>query len=264
MSEQPDPEEFASLEAGGRTTNQPVVQLRGVSKSFGPTRVLDGIDLDITPGEVVVLLGPSGSGKSTLVRTINGLEPIQGGQILIDGEPLPHDSAGLARVRTSIGMVFQTFNLFPDLSVLQNVTLAPVRVRGLSPEQAREEALAHLDRVGLVALADRMPSEISGGQQQRVAIARALAMEPKLMLLDEPTSALDPEMVHEVLDVMLGLAAEGMTMVAVTHEMSFARRAADRIVFLADGKILEEGAPEDFFASPRTPRARDFLANLQA
>lgn len=244
------------------SVDSPVVELRGVDKFFGTTQVLHAVDLTVLPGEVVVLLGPSGSGKSTLVRTINGLEPIQAGQVLVNGRPLPTTGPELAGVRAQIGMVFQDYTLFPQHTVLDNITLAPVRVRGLDPQQARDEAEQLLERVGLGGFGERMPSQISGGQQQRVAIARALAMHPKLILLDEPTSALDPPMAHEVLKVMLDLASDGITMVAVTHEMSFARRAAHRIVFMADGRVVEEAPPQQFFAAPRTDAAKDFLSNL--
>lgn len=240
--------------------SEPLVRLRGVEKHFGDLHVLRGIDLDVMRGEVVVLLGPSGSGKSTLCRTINALEEIDAGEIRIDGTPLPTTGAELARLRADVAMVFQSFNLFAHKTVLENVTLGPVRVRGLAPDDAADRALALLDRVGVRSQADKHPSQLSGGQQQRVAIARALAMDPKVILFDEPTSALDPEMVQEVLEVMLGLAQDGMTMLVVTHEMTFARRAAHRVVFMDEGRVVEEGSPADFFAHPATERARAFLS----
>ena len=239
-----------------------LVELDGVTSSFGPTRVLHGIDLAIHHGEVVVLLGPSGSGKSTLIRCINGLQPIDGGRVLIDGKPLPREGKALARHRADVGMVFQSFNLFAHKTILQNCTLGPTKVRGLSKGEAEERARALLTRVGIGDKADRYPAELSGGQQQRAAIARALAMQPKVMLFDEPTSALDPEMISEVLDVMVGLAQEGTTMVVVTHEMGFARSAANRVVFMADGAIVEDAKPEEFFSNPKSDRAKDFLGKI--
>ena len=239
-----------------------LVQLEGVTSSFGPTQVLHGIDLSIRHGEVVVLLGPSGSGKSTLIRCINGLQPIDGGRVLVDGKPLPREGKALARHRADVGMVFQSFNLFAHKTILQNCTLGPVKVRGLSKADADTRARALLDRVGIADKAARYPAELSGGQQQRAAIARALAMEPKVMLFDEPTSALDPEMISEVLEVMIGLAQEGTTMVVVTHEMGFARKAAQRVVFLESGSVVEEAPPEQFFSNPRTDRARSFLSKI--
>jgi glutamate transport system ATP-binding protein len=243
-------------------TAAPMVSLRSVQKHFGDLHVLQSIDLEVAPQEVVVVIGPSGSGKSTLCRTINRLEPIDSGEIRVDGALLPEEGAGLARLRADVGMVFQSFNLFGHLSVLDNVTLAPLKVRGLAKATAREEGMALLERVGVADKADRFPAELSGGQQQRAAIARSLAMHPKLMLFDEPTSALDPEMVSEVLDVMTSLAADGMTMVVVTHEMGFARRAADRVVFMDAGQIVEVGSPAEFFDAPRSERARSFLASV--
>ncbi|MFI2230142.1 amino acid ABC transporter ATP-binding protein [Nocardia testacea] len=240
----------------------PLISMRGVTKTFGTATVLRDIDLDIAKGEVVVVIGPSGSGKSTLCRTINRLETISGGTITFRGEPLPESNAGLKRVRADIGMVFQSFNLFPHVTVLQNVTFAPMRIRKLTRADAEQRATALLERVGLAHKADSYPPQLSGGQQQRVAIARGLAMEPEVMLFDEPTSALDPEMVSEVLDVMKSLAAEGMTMVVVTHEMGFARATADRVLFLADGVIAEHGTPEAFFTAPTSDRAKDFLARV--
>ena len=240
----------------------PMIAITGVNKHFGSLHVLRDINLEVDRGQVVVVLGPSGSGKSTLCRTINRLETIDSGSIAIDGEVLPAEGRNLARLRSEVGMVFQSFNLFAHKTVLENVTLAPVKVRKTPPEQARTRAMALLERVGVASQADKYPAQLSGGQQQRVAIARALAMEPKVMLFDEPTSALDPEMVNEVLTVMTDLASEGMTMVVVTHEMGFARRAAHRIVFMADGSIVEDAAPDEFFANPRSNRARDFLGKI--
>ncbi|BBZ66788.1 arginine ABC transporter ATP-binding protein [Mycolicibacterium insubricum] len=240
----------------------PMVEMRGVNKYFGTHHALRDIDLSVPRGDVVVLLGPSGSGKSTLCRTINRLETIDSGTIAIDGVPLPEEGRALARLRSEVGMVFQSFNLFAHKTILENVTLAPVKVRRLDSATARKRAMELLDRVGVANQADKYPAQLSGGQQQRVAIARSLAMEPKVMLFDEPTSALDPEMVNEVLAVMTALAAEGMTMVVVTHEMGFARRAANRVVFMADGAIVEDAAPEAFFANPSSERARDFLSKI--
>ena len=239
-----------------------LVQLRDVNKFFGEHHVLKNINLSVGAGEVIILLGPSGSGKSTLCRTINRLETISSGSIQIDGKELPQEGKELARLRAEVGMVFQSFNLFAHRSILDNVTLGPRKVRGLSKAQAEEEAMALLRKVGVDSQAHKMPAQLSGGQQQRVAIARALAMKPKVLLFDEPTSALDPEMVNEVLDTMVSLAKEGMTMIVVTHEMGFARKAADRIVFLADGEIVEETDPESFFTNPQSARAKDFLAKI--
>jgi glutamate transport system ATP-binding protein len=238
------------------------VVLEGVNKHFGDLHVLKDINLTVGEGEVVVVIGPSGSGKSTLCRAINRLETIESGTISLDGQPLPEEGKDLARLRADVGMVFQSFNLFAHKTIQQNVTLGPVKVRGLSKADADKRADALLDRVGVKAQADKYPAQLSGGQQQRVAIARALAMEPKVMLFDEPTSALDPEMINEVLDVMTTLAKSGMTMVVVTHEMGFARRAADRVVFMADGEIVEENVPEQFFTNPRSHRAQDFLSKI--
>jgi glutamate transport system ATP-binding protein len=239
-----------------------LVVLRGVNKHFGDLHVLKDINLTVGEGEVVVVIGPSGSGKSTLCRTINRLETIESGTISLDGQPLPEEGKELARLRSDVGMVFQSFNLFAHKTIQQNVTLGPIKVRGMSKDEADKRATALLDRVGIKAQAEKYPAQLSGGQQQRVAIARALAMEPKVMLFDEPTSALDPEMINEVLDVMTTLAKSGMTMVVVTHEMGFARRAADRVVFMADGEIVEEGTPEQFFTNPRSARAKDFLSKI--
>ncbi|MEW1586266.1 amino acid ABC transporter ATP-binding protein [Micromonospora vinacea] len=239
-----------------------MVSVRGLNKWFGPLHVLKDIDLTVAAGEVVVVVGPSGSGKSTLCRCLNRLETVGQGSIEIDGEPLPAEGRALARLRADVGMVFQSFNLFGHKTVLDNITLGPTRVRRIARPEARQQAMALLERVGIADKADHHPAQLSGGQQQRAAIARALAMQPKVLLFDEPTSALDPEMVNEVLDVMVSLAAEGMTMIVVTHEMGFARRAADRVVFMDDGRIVESGTPDEFFAAPRTERARDFLSKI--
>jgi glutamate transport system ATP-binding protein len=241
---------------------EPLVVLEDVNKYFGDLHVLKDIDLGIGRGEVVVVIGPSGSGKSTLCRAINRLEPIQSGEIRIDGKRLPEEGKELARLRSEVGMVFQSFNLFAHKTVLENVMLGPVKVRGEKPDAARARALQLLERVGVANQADKLPAQLSGGQQQRVAIARALAMQPKVMLFDEPTSALDPEMVNEVLDVMMSLAREGMTMVVVTHEMGFARKAANRVVFMADGQIVEQSDPDSFFDNPQSDRAKDFLSKI--
>ncbi|MFG2697971.1 amino acid ABC transporter ATP-binding protein [Kitasatospora sp. NPDC051984] len=240
----------------------PLVALRGVNKHYGALHVLQDIDLEIAQGEVVVLIGPSGSGKSTLCRTINRLETIDSGTIEVDGKPLPAEGRELARLRAQVGMVFQSFNLFSHKTVLENVVLAQVKVGKVARAEAEKTARELLERVGVGAQADKYPSQLSGGQQQRVAIARALAMNPKVMLFDEPTSALDPEMVNEVLEVMRSLAARGMTMVVVTHEMGFARSAANRVLFMADGRIVEENTPDAFFTAPRSDRAKDFLSKI--
>ena len=239
-----------------------LVELQHVEKHYGSLHVLKDINLKVTKREVLVVLGPSGSGKSTMCRTINRLETVDSGSILIDGEPLPQEGKALADLRAEVGMVFQQFNLFANKNILDNVTLAPIKVRHMKKGEAQDEAMELLARVGVDSQAGKMPSQLSGGQQQRVAIARALAMHPKVMLFDEPTSALDPEMVNEVLDVMVSLASEGMTMICVTHEMGFARKAADRIIFMADGKILESGIPDQFFGNPQTARAQDFLSKI--
>lgn len=236
--------------------------VEGVEKFFGDFQALKDINLTVTKGEVVVVIGPSGSGKSTLCRTINRLETISKGEIRIDGKRLPEEGKQLAALRADVGMVFQSFNLFAHKTILQNVTLGPMKVRGQSKADAEKAAMVLLERVGVAQQANKMPAQLSGGQQQRVAIARALAMKPKVMLFDEPTSALDPEMINEVLDVMVQLAAEGMTMIVVTHEMGFARKAADRVVFMADGEIVEEATPEQFFKTPKSDRAKDFLSKL--
>lgn len=239
-----------------------MVEFSAVAKHFGTTQVLHDINLKIDAGEVVVIIGPSGSGKSTLLRCINKLEEISSGTLLVAGMHLTDPHVNECEIRREAGMVFQQFHLFPHLTALENVMFGPIRVRKMSQAAAREQALALLERVGLGERAEHYPSELSGGQQQRVAIARALAMRPKVMLFDEPTSALDPEMVNEVLDVMVELAHEGMTMICVTHEMGFARKAADRIVFMADGQILEENTPDEFFEHPQTERAKDFLSKI--
>ena len=240
----------------------PMVRLAGVNKHFGDLHVLRDIDLEIAGGEVVVVLGPSGSGKSTLCRAINRLEPIDGGVVEIDGKELPAEGRDLAALRSDVGMVFQQFNLFAHKTILENVTLAPIKVRKVSKGEAENRARTLLDRVGIGNQASKYPAQLSGGQQQRVAIARALAMDPKVMLFDEPTSALDPEMVGEVVEVMSDLARDGMTMVVVTHEMGFARRAAHRVVFMADGEIVEDSTPDAFFQRPSSERARDFLGKI--
>jgi glutamate transport system ATP-binding protein len=239
-----------------------LVELDGVRKSFGDNVVLDGIDMTIDRGEVVVIAGPSGSGKSTMLRCINGLETIDEGEVRFDGQSVSRAGKALNRLRSEIGMVFQQFNLFAHKTVMQNVTLAPIEVRGLSKEQALDRGRKLLERVGIAEKADAYPADLSGGQQQRVAIARALAMEPKVMLFDEPTSALDPEMIREVLDVMRDLARDGMTMAVVTHEMGFAREVCDRIVFIDDGNIVEQAPPKEFFEAAKSDRARDFVDKI--
>ncbi|MBO0811832.1 MAG: amino acid ABC transporter ATP-binding protein [Microlunatus sp.] len=239
-----------------------MVVLTDVDKYFGELHILKKINLSVGRGEVIVVIGPSGSGKSTLCRAINRLETIQSGTISIDGSPLPSEGKALAKLRADVGMVFQQFNLFAHKTILENVTLGPVRVRRKSKQEARDRGMQLLNRVGVGNQAGKYPAQLSGGQQQRVAIARALAMDPKVILFDEPTSALDPEMINEVLDVMIQLAEQGMTMIVVTHEMGFARTAADRVVFMADGEILEEAEPETFFTSPSSTRAKDFLSKI--
>ncbi|WP_084206720.1 amino acid ABC transporter ATP-binding protein [Segniliparus rugosus] len=239
-----------------------MIEISGVNKYFGEHHVLKDVNLAVPSGQVVVVLGPSGSGKSTLCRTINRLEPIDSGTIAIDGVPLPSEGKALTKLRAEVGMVFQSFNLFAHLTILENVMLAPVKVRGLARTAAKELAEKLLSRVGIGEQANKHPAQLSGGQQQRVAIARALAMSPKVMLFDEPTSALDPEMVGEVLDVMTSLAKDGMTMVVVTHEMGFARKAADRVVFMADGRIVEDSDPQSFFTEPKSDRAKEFLSKI--
>lgn len=243
-------------------TGEPLIELRDVNKYFGDLHVLQDIDLTVGKGEVVVVIGPSGSGKSTLCRAINRLETVQTGTILLDGQPLPAEGKALARLRAEVGMVFQSFNLFAHKTVLQNVSLGQVKVRGRKKEDADQRSRELLERVGVADQADKYPAQLSGGQQQRVAIARALAMGPKVMLFDEPTSALDPEMINEVLEVMRQLARDGMTMIVVTHEMGFARSAANRVVFMADGRIVEDRSPDEFFTNPSSERARDFLSKI--
>ncbi|MHA3022442.1 amino acid ABC transporter ATP-binding protein [Mycobacterium sp. BMJ-28] len=239
-----------------------MISIQSVDKHFGSLHVLKDINLDVPRGQVVVILGPSGSGKSTLCRTINRLEPIDSGTISIDGVVLPAEGRKLAELRSEVGMVFQSFNLFAHKTILENVALAPIKVRKAGKEKARAEALTLLERVGIANQADKYPAQLSGGQQQRVAIARSLAMHPKVMLFDEPTSALDPEMIKEVLAVMTDLATEGMTMLVVTHEMGFARRASQRVVFMADGAVVEDAEPEQFFSNPQSDRAKDFLGKI--
>jgi glutamate transport system ATP-binding protein len=244
------------------TTGNPLVVLDKVNKHFGDLHVLKDVSTTVHRGEVVVVIGPSGSGKSTLCRAINRLETIDSGTITIDGQLLPQEGRGLAKLRADVGMVFQAFNLFAHKTVLENVTLGPRKVRGVSKAAADAHAMELLDRVGVANQAGKMPAQLSGGQQQRVAIARVLAMDPKVILLDEPTSALDPEMISEVLDVMVQLAHDGMTMVVVTHEMGFARKAANRVLFMADGEVVEEATPEAFFTNPTSARAKDFLSKI--
>ncbi|AZH85087.1 amino acid ABC transporter ATP-binding protein [Plantibacter sp. VKM Ac-2885] len=236
--------------------------MENVEKHYGEFHALKDINLTVNKGEVVVVIGPSGSGKSTLCRTINRLETISSGEIRIDGKKLPEEGKQLAELRADVGMVFQSFNLFAHKTIRENVTLGPIKVRKQKKRDADDAAKVLLERVGIGVQADKLPAQLSGGQQQRVAIARALAMKPKVMLFDEPTSALDPEMINEVLDVMVQLASEGMTMIVVTHEMGFARKAADRVVFMADGEILEDTDPESFFTNPQSERAKDFLSKL--
>ncbi|QUC04883.1 amino acid ABC transporter ATP-binding protein [Atopobium sp. oral taxon 416] len=245
-----------------QAASTPVIELRHVEKHYGDLHVLKDINLSVHKGEVLVIVGPSGSGKSTLCRTINRLETIDSGEILIEGKPLPQEGKELAAMRADLGMVFQQFNLFAHMTILDNVTLGPIDVLHEPKEQAKKEAMDLLSRVGVAEQANKVPAQLSGGQQQRVAIARSLAMHPKAMLFDEPTSALDPEMINEVLDVMVELAKQGMTMIVVTHEMGFARRVANRIVFMADGQIVEEGTPNAFFEHPQSQRARNFLDSI--
>jgi glutamate transport system ATP-binding protein len=249
-------------EPAGAPSGDALVVLDHVDKHYGDLHVLQDINMEIKRGEVVVVIGPSGSGKSTLCRAINRLETIDSGTIKLDGKELPAEGKGLAKLRAEVGMVFQSFNLFAHKTILQNVTLGPMKVRKLKKSEAEAEAKKLLDRVGVGVQASKYPAQLSGGQQQRVAIARALAMKPQVMLFDEPTSALDPEMVKEVLDVMVSLAKEGMTMIVVTHEMGFARVAADRVVFMADGQIVESNTPAEFFDNPQSERAKDFLGKI--
>jgi ABC-type polar amino acid transport system ATPase subunit len=239
----------------------PLVELTKVNKHFGRLQVLVDVDLQVEPGEVLVILGPSGSGKSTLLRCVNGLEPVDSGEVVFDGQPVT-GGRSLHRLRAEIGMVFQQFNLFPHLTAIENIMLGPVNVKKIPKEEARKRAGELLDKVGIPEKADSYPAELSGGQQQRVAIARGLAMNPKLMMFDEPTSALDPEMIQEVLEVMVALAADGMTMMVVTHEMGFARHAARRVVFMDQGQLIEEGAPQDFFTGAQHPRTKAFLSRI--
>ena len=259
MSEMKETEAKRPIMPDAGADNRPLVELTHVEKHYGDLHVLKDINLTVRKGEVLVIVGPSGSGKSTMCRTINRLETIDSGDIRIDGKPLPQEGKELAKLRAEVGMVFQSFNLFANKTILENVTLAPIKVRHMDKKEAEDLAMDLLGRVGVASQASKMPSQLSGGQQQRVAIARALAMQPKVMLFDEPTSALDPEMVNEVLDVMVELAHEGMTMLCVTHEMGFARKVADKVVFMADGQILEQSTPDDFFEHPKTDRAKDFL-----
>jgi glutamate transport system ATP-binding protein len=244
------------------SAGSPLIVMTQVNKWFGDLHVLKDVDLSVDRGEVVVVIGPSGSGKSTLCRAINRLEPIDSGEIRFDGRVLPAEGRPLAKLRSEVGMVFQSFNLFAHKTVRDNVMLGPLKVRGEKASVVRDRTMSLLERVGIANQADKLPAQLSGGQQQRAAIARALAMQPKAMLFDEPTSALDPEMVGEVLDVMTSLAAEGMTMIVVTHEMGFARHAANRVVFMADGQLVEEATPAEFFGNPRSERAKDFLSKI--
>ena len=262
MSEMKETEAKRPIMPDAGADNRPLVELTHVEKHYGDLHVLKDINLTVRKGEVLVIVGPSGSGKSTMCRTINRLETIDSGDIRIDGKPLPQEGKELAKLRAEVGMVFQSFNLFANKTILENVTLAPIKVRHMDKKEAEDLAMDLLGRVGVASQASKMPSQLSDGQQQRVAIARALAMQPKVMLFDEPTSALDPEMVNEVLDVMVELAHEGMTMLCVTHEMGFARKVADKVVFMADGQILEQSTPDDFFEHPKTDRAKDFLSKI--
>lgn len=262
MSEMKETEAKRPIMPDAGADNRPLVELTHVEKHYGDLHVLKDINLTVRKGEVLVIVGPSGSGKSTMCRTINRLETIDSGDIRIDGKPLPQEGKELASLRAEVGMVFQSFNLFANKTILENVTLAPIKVRHMDKKEAEDLAMDLLGRVGVASQASKMPSQLSGVQQQRVAIARALAMQPKVMLFDEPTSALDPEMVNEVLDVMVELAHEGMTMLCVTHEMGFARKVADKVVFMADGQILEQSTPDDFFEHPKTDRAKDFLSKI--
>ena len=261
-SESADEPLLAPVARASVAVGEPLVVLSDVQKHFGELHVLKDITLSVGRGEVVVVIGPSGSGKSTLCRSINRLETIESGSITIDGEPLPSEGKDLAKLRSDVGMVFQQFNLFAHKTILENVTLGPIKVRKKSKAEANRRGMELLDRVGVGNQADKYPAQLSGGQQQRVAIARALAMDPKVILFDEPTSALDPEMINEVLDVMIQLAEQGMTMIVVTHEMGFARTAANRVVFMADGQILEEAEPDEFFTNPSSARAKDFLSKI--
>ncbi|WP_305801554.1 amino acid ABC transporter ATP-binding protein [Tardiphaga sp. 37S4] len=252
----------STMEQAPADTSAPIIQMSGVTKWYGDVQVLKGIDFTVARGERVVICGPSGSGKSTMIRCINRLEEHRDGRIMVNGVELDHSTRNVDVVRRDVGMVFQQFNLFPHLTVLQNLTIAPRKIRGATRQEADEVARYFLERVRISEQADKYPSQLSGGQQQRVAIARALCMKPQIMLFDEPTSALDPEMIQEVLDVMVGLAREGMTMVCVTHEMGFARTVADRVVFMDAGRIIEDGAPADFFSDPKQDRTRAFLKQI--
>jgi len=251
-------EEFITPPTGG----EPLVVLKDVNKWFGSLHVLQDINLEVQSGEVIVVIGPSGSGKSTMCRVINRLEPIDKGEVRLAGQVLPSEGRALAKLRSEVGMVFQSFNLFAHKTILENVTLGPIKVRKEKPAVVRDRAMKLLERVGIANQADKYPAQLSGGQQQRAAIARALAMQPKVMLFDEPTSALDPEMINEVLEVMIGLARDGMTMLVVTHEMGFARRAANRVLFMDAGLIVEQATPEEFFTNPKSQRAKDFLSKI--
>ncbi len=262
MSEMKETEAKRPIMPDAGADNRPLVELTHVEKHYGDLHVLKDINLTVRKGEVLVIVGPSGSGKSTMCRTINRLETIDSGDIRIDGKPLPQEGKELAKLRAEVGMGFQSFYLFANKTILENVTLAPIKVRHMDKKEAEDLAMDLLGRVGVASQASKMPSQLSGGQQQRVAIARALAMQPKVMLLDEPTSARDPEMVNEGLDVMVELAHERMTMLCVTHEMGFARKVADKVVFMADGQILEQSTPDDFFEHPKTDRAKDFLSKI--
>jgi polar amino acid transport system ATP-binding protein len=255
---------MSSTSTAPNPTEQPLIVMEAVEKWFGTFQALRSVNLSVSKSEKIVLCGPSGSGKSTLIRCINHLESYQKGRIVVDGMAVTDNQKAIDIVRQEVGMVFQSFNLFPHMTVLQNCMLAPIRVRGSSKQEAEATARRYLDRVHIGNQADKYPAQLSGGQQQRVAIARALCMQPKVMLFDEPTSALDPEMVKEVLDTMIGLAQDGMTMICVTHEMGFARQVADRVIFMADGMILEEAPPETFFKSPNHPRAKQFLGEILA
>ena len=246
----------------GAGAAEPIIRIEAVDKWFGKFQVLTGINLNVAAGERIVVCGPSGSGKSTLIRCINRLETVQKGRIVVDGIDLTAGGKNVDSVRQEVGMVFQQFNLFPHLTILQNCTLAPMRSRGLSRDEAETIAMKYLTRVRIPEQAKKYPSQLSGGQQQRVAIARALCMTPKIMLFDEPTSALDPEMVKEVLDTMISLADDGMTMLCVTHEMGFARSVADRVIFMADGKIIEQAPPQQFFSNPQNEKTRNFLGQI--
>jgi ABC-type polar amino acid transport system ATPase subunit len=244
------------------TASIPAIQFKQVNKWFGPLHVLKDVTLDVAAAEVVVVCGPSGSGKSTLIRCVNRLEPIQQGEIRVYGEPITGNGVNLSKLRAEVGMVFQSFNLFPHMTAIENIMLAPMKVKGLSRAEAEKIARDLLARVRIPDKADKHPANLSGGQQQRIAIARALAMQPRIMLFDEPTSALDPEMINEVLDVMTDLAKDGMTMMVVTHEMGFARRVAHRVIFMDEGQIVEAATPQDFFSAPKSDRAKDFLSKI--